>query len=133
MFKREVFCIIISLALILGSCGSDKTDPHFGGCILVSPTGEVPDDPYRESDIVPTDEYKPFTKKLMVYGITLIARDDISDAFMKKVAKTIRTMFPRKGSIDRQKRMVPGKLFLMDGFGEGDPCPEGRRQTTDDR
>ncbi len=110
MFKRHVFCVIISLALILGSCGSDKTDvvkteskkTHLGDCILVSPTGEVPDDPYRENDIVPTDEYKPFTKKLVVYGITLIARDDISDAFMKKVAKTIRAMFPQGGSIDAE-------------------------------
>jgi hypothetical protein len=29
--------------------------------------------------------------------------------------------------------IVPGKLFLMDGFQEGDPCPEDRRQKTDDR
>jgi hypothetical protein len=29
--------------------------------------------------------------------------------------------------------MVPGELFLMDGFQEGDPCPEDRRQKTDDR
>ena len=123
MFNKQVLCSIISLALLLGCCSPDKADPaktvtekvaeekvvtekvttkktHLGGCIRISPTGEVPEDLYQESDIVPTDEYKPFTKKLLVYGITLIGRDDISDAFIKKVAKTIRKMFPQGGFID---------------------------------
>jgi len=108
MFKRQVFCVIFSLTLLLGFSDqifSKKTDSkktHLGGCILISPTGKVPGDLYQESDVVPTDEYKPFTKKLMVYGITLIGRDDISDAFMKKVAKTIRAMFSQGGSIDAE-------------------------------
>ena len=130
MFKRQVFCVIFSLVLLTG-CGSRDTavpgktgtgkaaeeqvaakqveagkvttkKTHLGGCILTSPTGIVPDDPYRESDILPTDEYKPFTKKLLVYGITLIGRDDISAGFMKKVAKTIKAMFPRGGVIDAE-------------------------------
>jgi hypothetical protein len=106
------------LALVLGSCSSgknesEKTEPtepaleitetaktHVGGCILASPTAEAPADLYQESDIVSTDEYKPFTKKLSVYGITLIGRDDISDNFMRKVAKTIKEMFPQNESID---------------------------------
>jgi hypothetical protein len=71
-----------------------------GGCILVKPAAEAPSDLYQESDIVPTDEYKPFTKKLSVYGITLIGRDDISDDFMRKVAKTIKEMFPQGGDTD---------------------------------
>jgi hypothetical protein len=71
-----------------------------GGCILISAVGEIPGDLYQETDIVETDEYKPFTKKLTVYGITLIGRDDISDEFMRKVAKTIKEMFPQGGSID---------------------------------
>ncbi len=106
MFKRQVFCLIFSLTLLLGfselifSKKTDSKKTHLGGCILISPTGKVPGDLYQESDVVPTDEYKPFTKKLLVYGITLIGRDDISDAFMKKVAKTVRAMFPQGGSID---------------------------------
>jgi hypothetical protein len=106
------------LALVLGSCSSgknesEKTEPtepaleitetaktHVGGCILASPAAEAPADLYQESDIVSTDEYKPFTKKLSVYGITLIGRDDISDNFMRKVAKTIKEMFPQNESID---------------------------------
>jgi hypothetical protein len=60
----------------------------------------VPDDLYYETDIIRTDEFKPFTKRLSVYGITLLGRDDISDAFMRKVAKTIKEIFPRGKTID---------------------------------
>jgi hypothetical protein len=79
---------------------SEKT--HLGGCILAKPAADAPSDLYQESDIVPTDEYKPFTKKLSVYGITLIGRDDISDDFMRKVAKTIKEMFPQGGDTDSE-------------------------------
>jgi len=93
-----VLCAIFSLTLLLGSCSSEKS--HLGGCILISPAAEAPRDLYQESNIVPTDEYKPFTKKLSVYGITLIACDDISDPFMLNIAKTVKEMFPRSGAID---------------------------------
>jgi hypothetical protein len=110
MFGRHGFWAIFCLIILVGSCASKKTEPeraetartHLGGCILVLPVGEVPTDLYQESDIIPTDEYKPFTKKLSAYGITLIGRDDISDEFMRKVAKTIKEMFPQHGAIDRE-------------------------------
>jgi hypothetical protein len=101
------------LALALGSCSSskdeqDKTEPaeaelvktHVGGCILAKPSAEVPEDLHQETDVIPTEEYKPFTKKLSVYGITLIGRDDISDDFMRRVAKTIKEIFPQNEAID---------------------------------
>ena len=103
MPTRQVYCAILALTLFLGSCSSEKIDSeitHLGGCILISPSGEVPSNLYQESDVVPTDEYKPFTKKLSVYGITLIRRENITDDFMRNVAKTVKEMFPRKGSID---------------------------------
>ncbi len=104
------FFVILFSVLLLVSCGSEKTDvtkaetkkTHLGGCILLSPAVDAPDDLYQESGILPTDEYKPFTKKLLVYGITLIGRDDISDDFMRKVAKTVKEMFPRGGAIDAE-------------------------------
>ena len=110
MSTRQVFCTIVTLTLLLGSCKSEKTvsettesvKTHLGGCILISPAAEAPSALYQESDIVPTDEYKPFTKKLSVYGITLIGRDDISDEFMRKVAKTIKEMFTQGGDIDSE-------------------------------
>jgi len=110
MSTRQVFCTIVTLTLLLGSCKSEKTvsettesvKTHLGGCILISPAAEAPSDLYQESDIVPTDEYKPFTKKLSVYGITLIGRDDISDEFMRKVAKIIKEIFPQDGGTDSE-------------------------------
>lgn len=119
MSTRYVFCAILCLALVLGSCSSGKNESekagsieaaeiaetaktHLGGCILISPAAEAPADLYQESDIVPTEEYKPFTKKLSVYGITLIGRDDISDDFMRKVAKTIKEIFPQNETIDSE-------------------------------
>jgi hypothetical protein len=71
-----------------------------GGCILTTPIGEVPDELYLVTDVVPTDEYPPFTKKLTVYGLTLVARDDASDQFMRLVARTITEIFPRDSNLD---------------------------------
>jgi hypothetical protein len=120
MYARYVFCVILCLILVFGACKSEKAEPekaetgemaaektesvktHLGDCILLSPAAEAPSDLYQESDVVPTDEYKPFTKKLSVYGIVLIGRDDISDDFMRKVAKTIKEMFPQGEGIDAE-------------------------------
>ncbi len=120
MTVRYVFFAILCLVLVLGSCTSEKAEPekaeegkvasertesvktHLGGCILLAPAAEAPSDLYQESDVIPTDEYKPFTKKLSVYGIVLIGRDDISDDFMRKVAKAIKEMFPQGEGIDAE-------------------------------
>ena len=118
MSVRYAFCVILCLILVFGACTSEKAEPekaeegkvasertesvktHLGGCILLAPAAEAPSDLYQESDVVSTDEYKPFTKKLSVYGIVLIGRDDISDDFMRKVAKAIKEMFPQGNGID---------------------------------
>jgi hypothetical protein len=103
MFLSRIVCAVLCSVALTASGASQKAETaktHLGGCILVSPVGQVPSDLYQESGIVPTDQYKPFTKKLSVYGITLIGRDDISDEFMRKVAKTVKEMFPRDGAVD---------------------------------
>ena len=112
MSTRQVYCTIISLTLLLGSCNSDSsvfpvnsevTDQDYDDSLIfpvIQPTGVVPDNLYQESDIIQTDEYPPFTKKLTVNGMILIGRDDISDDFMKNVARTITEMFPQDESID---------------------------------
>jgi hypothetical protein len=112
----RVLLINLPLIALLTACSSDDTgsatteapaesEPtHLGGCILISPIGEVPDDLYQENAVVATDEYPLFTKKLTVYGLTLIARDDASDEFMQKVAKTIREIFPRDEDLDLAKQ-----------------------------
>jgi len=107
---HKIFYLVIILVFMLASCSPSKkeaeksspekaeiTKTKLGGCVLLAPVGQVPDNLYQETEIAPTDEYKPFTKKLTVYGLTLIARDDISDDFMKKVAKTVKEMFPQEG------------------------------------
>ena len=63
-------------------------------CILSYPTADIPMDLYSIGDIIiNSDEYLPFSKQITVCGITLIARDDISNNFMNKVANTIYYMF----------------------------------------
>jgi hypothetical protein len=58
---------------------------------------------------------------------------------LRLISKWLKTGFIEDGKRVRQERgtpqgsgcQVPGKLFLMDGFGEGDPCPgqsKGNRQ-----
>ena len=102
------------LTLFLGSCNSDSsvipvntevTNQDYDDSLIlpiIQPTGEVPDELYQDSNIIQTNEYPPFTKKLTVYGMILVGRDEISDDFMKNVARTIKEMFPQDGSVDTE-------------------------------
>ncbi len=114
MSIQQVFCAILFLTLFLGSCNSDSsvipvntevTNQDYDDSLIlpiIQPTGEVPDELYQDSNIIQTNEYPPFTKKLTVYGMILVGRDEISDDFMKNVARTIKEMFPQDGSIDTE-------------------------------
>jgi len=77
-------------------------------CILTSPVGDVPNDIYTVGNIEPTDKYPPFTKKLEVFGITLIARDEISNDFMQNVGNTISDMFSITSDtdLDMQRQVI---------------------------
>ena len=115
MYTRQVYCTIISLTLLLGSCSSDSsvtpinpinpenpgnTDQEYDDSLIppiIQPIGVVPDNLYQESDIIHTNDYTPFTKQLTVYGIILVGRDEISDNFMRNVAQTIKEMFTSDG------------------------------------
>ena len=95
--------VSIMLLVILYACTDDKIDLSHTvtvDCVLPQPVGDIPDDLYQVGEIIQSAEYPPFTKQLSVYGITLIARDDISDVFMQNLANTITDMFPRSGTID---------------------------------
>ncbi len=108
MSIRPVFCVILSLTLFLSFCSSetaesvstDTAKTHYGGCIMLARATAAPANLYLNTVIVPTDEYPPFTKKVTVYGYTLVGRDDITDDFMLRVAQTITEIFPQGGSID---------------------------------
>jgi hypothetical protein len=80
--------------------GSTDVQTHLGGCILMSPVGDVPTDPYLLGDVVPAKSIAPFTKELQVYGLRLAARDDASDDFMRLVARTITEVFPQSDDLD---------------------------------
>jgi len=77
-------------------------------CMLTSPIGDVPSDIYTVANIEPTVKYPPFTKKLEVCGITLIARDEISNDFMQNVGNTISEMFSITSDtdLDMQRQVI---------------------------
>lgn len=116
----KTLAVSVSLALALLGCRGGATPPDeepastipergttsdmLGGCILKNPIGEVPDDLYQVSDVVPARNIPPFTKRLTVYGLTLAARDDASDDFMRLVAKTVTEIFPRREGLDLAKQ-----------------------------
>ncbi len=143
---KAVFALVF-LALAAVACGDrPSTDAgedeavdmaagaptHLGGCILLDPRGEVPDDVYQHGDVVATDAIPPFTKELQVYGLKLAARDDISDDYLRLVARTIAETFPRDTGLDpdlqrrvlanhyRYKALVPVPLGYDYSFMEGE-------------
>ena len=99
-------------------------ESHLGGCILRQPVNDRPVDPYLLSDVLPTDEYPPFVKKLSAYGLTLVAREDISDDFMRLVGRTIVEMFPRSPEMDAA--MQAEVLANHHMYGAVIPVPLGR-------
>jgi len=111
MLKQSVFIALICISFLIASCGSKKSGSkdeatteqsagvktHTGGCILCEATGEVPEDLYQVTGVVPTDEYPPFNKKITSMGIMLLGTDDISDQFMVNVAKAIQAIIDPAG------------------------------------
>ena len=92
---RRLICVLLFL-IVFSSCTSDTVELGVAvtlDCIQTDPSGIVPDDLYQVGSVTPTDLYPPFTKKMDVCGITLIAGDKISNSFMENVALTIKEMF----------------------------------------
>ena len=77
-------------------------------CMLTSPIGDVTNNIYTVGNIEPTEKYPPFTKKLEVCGVTLIARDEISNDFMQNVGNTISDMFSITSDtdLDMQRQVI---------------------------
>ena len=115
MFTRSVSCAILTLALLIGSASSQEGNSrktHDGGCIMISAASKAPKNLYINTGVLPTEEYKPFTKKITVYGYTLIGRDNISDDFMRRVAQTITETLPRNESINHaQQKTFMRKMY----------------------
>jgi len=116
----RALALTLSFVILVLGCGTETAPPAeessptveaaaantnmLGGCILTTPIGEVPDNLYLITDVIPTSDIPPFTKKLTVYGLTLAARDDASDDFMRLVARTITEIFPREEGLDLAKQ-----------------------------
>ena len=104
--NKILFYVILLIVFQFVGCNSNRTsldNNHLGGCILIDPVAEIPSDIYQMTNIIETNEYEPFNKKLTVCGIILIGRDDISNDFMQKVGETIKEMFSPNGEyIDRE-------------------------------
>jgi hypothetical protein len=99
--RRFIYALLF--LIIFSSCTSDTVelgDTVTLDCIKKEPTGIVPDDLYQVGPVTSTDSYPPFTKKLDVCGISLIAGDEISNPFMENVALTINEMFIVNGNTD---------------------------------
>ncbi len=94
--------VLLLGALLSPGIQADSEETHHGGCILIAPVDEAPDNLYKSTSVEPSDEFTPFTKTLSVYGITLIGRDAVSDSFIEKIATTIKEMFPQGDGIDAE-------------------------------
>ncbi len=134
MSTQRILCAVVALSLSIASTGKARAQSeeisrdatHYGGCIILSRIAEAPDDLYTNSGIVPSDQYKPFTKEIKVYGYTLVGRDDIPDEFMEKVTKTIVETLPRGDGIDAELQ----ESFIRDMYEYGALIPlyEGRNR-----
>ena len=102
--------ITLALALV-GACRSpdSSTDPGqnddaadsngsepivYDDCVLSSGNGTVPDELRTRGRVNTTSDFGRFTKSLQVYGITLVAQDDVSNGFLEAVASSIVEIFP---------------------------------------
>lgn len=98
---------VCAWALLLCSAAFGQgsgSETHLGGCILLTPGAEAPDDLYYDTGVIRTDEFKPLTKTISVYGIILAGNDDVTDEFMRDVATAIKEIFPRDRGLDGQQQ-----------------------------
>ena len=103
--KHSVHRFIYELLFlfIFSSCTSDTVelgDTVTLDCVQTEPSGIVPEDLYQVGSVTPTGSHHPFTKKLDVCGITLIAGDEVSNPFMENVAQMVREIFTVNESTD---------------------------------
>ena len=78
----------------------------FNDCVLTEASGEIPSDLYAVTSPVATNEYGQFGKVMKVYGITLVAKQDVSDAFLLAVGQAIVDMFPSDASDLSQQQEI---------------------------
>ena len=83
----------------------------YNDCILTQPIGEIPSDVYTVTSPVATTEYGQFSKVMKVYGITLVAKSDVSDEFLTAVGQAIVDIFPGDVSDATQQEEILRNLY----------------------
>ena len=71
-----------------------------GGCILIEPLGEIPEQLALVTGVTATDDYGPLPKKLSACGIVLAAEARVPDAFLEQVGRTIAEVFRVEEGVD---------------------------------
>jgi hypothetical protein len=92
--------IYLALATTLLGCADNEdkqSTPDSGvytDCLLENPDESGPTDPYDVGDIRRIDVPGQFDKAITVYGLTMVAKDDVDDDFLRAVGNTIVEIFP---------------------------------------
>ena len=89
--------ILLVIFFIVCSCSETKVielNNDIGlDCIRQAPIETEQTELYDLKPVKLTNLFPPFTKKLQVCGITLVARDDVSNSFMENIGKTVKEIF----------------------------------------
>ena len=89
--------ILLVIFFIVCSCSETKVielNNDIGlDCIRQAPIETEKTELYDLKPVKLTNLFPPFTKKLQVCGITLVARDDVSNSFMENIGKTVKEIF----------------------------------------
>ena len=89
--------ILLVIFFIVCSCSETKVielNNDIGlDCIRQAPIEIEQTELYDLKHVELTNLFPPFTKKLQVCGITLVARDDVSNSFMENIGKTVKEIF----------------------------------------
>ena len=67
----------------------------YDDCLLETPNGTIPQDLYTVNPVLSSSSFGIFKKATTIYGITLVAKDNVSDDFLRAVGQTIIEMFPQ--------------------------------------
>jgi len=79
---------------MLSCSGKTSSSLQYTDCILTTASSDIPTDIYEIQSLTASPHHGQFTKSMTVYGITLVAKDDVSDAFLQTVGQAIVEIFP---------------------------------------
>ena len=105
-FSHVVFSSVLLACLSCTTNSSSDDLTLYNDCISTNPVGDVPSDLYTVQSPTPSDSYGDFSKSMTVYGITLVAKEDVSDDFLRAVGQTIVEIFPSAECVIARHELV---------------------------